>query len=54
MDSSQFCFQGFIRGPSSETDVVIIFQKKFVNFNFDFYCLTRFLSVLPFQLLLEL
>lgn len=33
-------------------DVLIIFQKKFVNFNFDFYCLARFLSVLSFQLLL--
>lgn len=54
VDSSQFCFQGLIREPSSETDVVIIFRKKFMNFSFDFYRLTRFLSVLPFQLLLGL
>lgn len=32
--------------------ILIIFQKKFMDFNFDFYCLTRFLSVLPFHLLL--
>lgn len=28
--------------------------EKLINFNFDFYCLARLLSVLPFQLLLGL
>lgn len=35
-----------------EMNIVIIFQNKFMDFNFNFYCLTRFLSILPFQLLL--
>lgn len=43
---SGICIQTILGGGH------VIFQKKFMNFNFGFCCLTRFLSVLPSQLLL--